>query len=115
MNFISWLEAKKAMEAGEGIARKVWEQEPENTISFIFIRPADALQATTLMQFRSIPERIKTVLRKKQLVDNGMVAFTAYICAVRTNLKSRPDLSICFENVYEPTTEDVAANDWHIL
>lgn len=115
MHLINWAEAKKAMEAGEGIARKVWEQESENTISFIFIRPADALQATTLMQFRSIPEKIKTVLRRKQLVDEGVVAFTAYICAVRTNLKARPDLSLCFENVYEPTPEDVSANDWYIL
>ena len=35
MHLINWAEAKKAMEAGEGIARKGWEQETENTISFI--------------------------------------------------------------------------------
>jgi len=115
MTLLNWKQALAECKTGKSVGRESWVSIPENQPLFIFNRPADTLEARTLMQFRSIPEATKTTLRKLGLADEGACGFTEYLCCVRVKLLSRPDLNLCFENVWEPTPEDLSANDWFVL
>ena len=96
MNFGQALEAVKA---GKLIAREGWNGKG----MFVFQRPQDVLEVTTIQNVKSLPESVKKYFFNRLDLDQG-VKFTAYLCMKAS------DNSIV--NGWLASQTDMLADDW---
>lgn len=110
MNTVTFGEALEAVKQGKLIARSGWNGKN----MFVFQRPEDLIQTSTIKNIKSLPESVKNWIDKNvddkiNAGEEGLteVKFTAYLC-----MKAADNTIV---NGWLASQTDMLANDWTIL